>query len=133
MSAASKARNTPLKDFRLDSMLDFPVADGYQIWQGTLTVLNASGKLIPGEQATGLVSAGIALQSVDNTDDGKSCNVFCGIGQFTNGDSIAQSDVGATAYVKDDQTVVKSSASASAAGKIVAVDSNGVWVNVGLL
>lgn len=133
MSAASKARNTPVKDFRLDSMLDFEVEDGYQIWSGTIVVLNGSGKAIPGQAATGLKQAGIALQSVNNSDNLKSINVFCGVGQFANGDSIVQADIGALAYAFDDQTVKKTSSGLSALGKIVAVDANGVWVQIGLL
>jgi hypothetical protein len=56
--------------------------------------------------------------------------------QFANSaaaDLIAKSDIGATCYIADDQTVAKTdnSAARKAAGKVIDVDAGGVWVEVG--
>ena len=49
------------------------------------------------------------------------------------GDLIAQADVGADCYIVDDQTVAKTNGTntRSVAGKIIAVDADGVWVKIG--
>lgn len=46
-------------------------------------------------------------------------------------DAIALADIGSDCYIVDDQTVAKTSGSAtrSVAGKIFDVDAAGVWVN----
>lgn len=64
-----------------------------------------------------------------------SVRVRSGIFKFENssaGDLIANDDVGATCYMVDDQTVALTDGTStrSAAGKIVRVDSDGVWVAV---
>lgn len=47
---------------------------------------------------------------------------------------VAQADVGADCYVVDDQTVARTSATntRSRAGIVVAVEPDGVWVQIGL-
>ena len=54
-------------------------------------------------------------------------------GNSSAGDLIAQADVGADCYIVDDQTVAKTNGSStrSVAGKIIAVDADGVWVKIG--
>ena len=129
--AATEPRNTPIRDFRLGE-LSFPVADGYQIWKGTLVQLNASGRLVPGSADTG-ICAGVAQESVLGTALLPQCKVMCCIAQFGNHDSIDQTDVGTMASILDDVSVSQHDNSQNDAGKIVAVDANGVWVSVGLL
>ena len=48
-------------------------------------------------------------------------------------DAIVRADVGADCYIVDDQTVAKTNGSntRSVAGKIIAVDADGVWVKIG--
>ena len=45
-------------------------------------------------------------------------------------DAVVQADLGKTCYIYDDETVAKTNGSSarSAAGKIVGIDSDGVWV-----
>lgn len=115
-----------------------PMSAGKKIYAGAGVVLNG-GYLEPASTATGLVSAGRAEQTVDNTDgsDGDaSCRVLSGIFPFKNSastDAIGRADIGNDAYWVDDQTVAKTSGSSSrsVAGKIFDVDDDGVWVEVG--
>lgn len=134
MSALTQARNTP---HRLGEVFDFPVKANTTVHQGSLVVLNA-GYAAPGTSATGLIAVGRAGASATAVSAGDaSVAVHRGIFKFANstaGDLIAQADAGADCYIVDDQTVAKTNGTntRSRAGKIVAVDADGVWVQVGL-
>ena len=130
MTALSDARNTP--KYQGSTLRSFPVKGSSKIYQGSLVVLDA-GYAKPGATATGLVTVGRAKSTVDNSsgaDGDLKIEVESGAFRFANGDSIAQANVGALAYVVDDQTVAKAASGKSPAGTIVEVDSYGVWVDV---
>jgi hypothetical protein len=133
--ALSAARNTPERD---GEVFDFPVKGSTTVYQGSLVALNA-GYAAPGAAATGRVAVGRAEDTVANggSDGAVSVRVKRGIFRFANsaaGDAITQAEAGATCYIVDDQTVAKTDGTGtrSAAGKIIAVDSLGVWVQIGL-
>lgn len=134
MTALAQARNTPE---RAGEVFDFPVAASTTVHQGGLAVLNA-GYAAPGTAATGLVAIGRFEESATAVSAGDAkVRVARGIFKFANsasGDLIAQADVGADCYIVDDQTVAKTSATntRSRAGQIVAIDADGVWVQIGL-
>jgi len=136
MAALSAARNT--KE-RAGDVFDFPVKAAVKAIQGGIAVLDA-GYAAPGATATGLVAIGRFEDTYDNSAGAAgdlSARVKRGVFKFANsaaGDLIAQADVGADCYIVDDQTVAKTSATntRSRAGQIVAVDSDGVWVQIGL-
>lgn len=136
MAALTAARNT--KE-RIGEVFDFPVAASVKIHQGSLVALNA-GHAAPGATATGRIAVGRAETTADNTSGAAGAiavPVKRGIFKFGNssaGDLIAQANVGADCYIVDDQTVALTSATntRSIAGKIVGVDSDGVWVQIGL-
>jgi hypothetical protein len=49
------------------------------------------------------------------------------------GDAVTQAELGKTCYIVDDETVSKSNAGGntqSAAGKVVGVEADGVWVEI---
>ena len=131
--ALSADRNTPMKDGEL---VNVPVATTVKIYAGALVALNASGYATPGAVATTLTYLGRAEEQVDNTggaDGAKTVNVrrkkaF----KWKNhgADAIVQADLGKTCYIFDDETVAKTDGTAtrSAAGKVVGLDSDGVWV-----
>lgn len=131
--ALSADRNTPMKDGEL---VNVPVATNVKIYAGALVALNASGYATPGAVATNLTYLGRAEEQVDNTggaDGAKTVNVrrkkaF----KWKNhgADAIVQADLGKTCYIVDDETVAKTDGTAtrSAAGKVVGLDSDGVWV-----
>lgn len=136
MSALATARNTKERQ-GLDE--EYPVKAAVTCHQGGLAVLNA-GYAAPGTTATGLVAIGRFEETADNAtgaDGAITARVKRGKFLFANssaGDLIAQADVGADCYIVDDQTVAKTSATGarSRAGKICAVESAGVWVQLGL-
>ncbi len=146
MSALTASRKTPqwgaIKAVLDD--LEIPQKATTKIYQGAIVVLNA-GYGAPATTATGLIAAGVAMlnpntgvsDSTGLADGALTIRVRQGVFRFncnTGGDVIAQADVGKYCYLVDDQTVAKSSnASArSKAGIIIAVDSSGVWVALGL-
>lgn len=135
MAALTKDRNTPRADGDLRSG---PVAAGTLIYAGALVMRDASGDLVEGQTAIGLVGVGRAEARVDNSA-GSAGDVVAtyrpGIYRFANSaaaDEIAQADVGSLCYAVDDQTVAKTdgSSSRSPAGVVDAVDANGVWVRM---
>jgi len=135
MAALTKDRNTPErsgKDFQ------FPVAAATRIFAGSLVVLDA-GVAKPGAADTGLVAVGRADAHADNSGGSAgdvTVPVRTGVFRFANSagaDEIALADVGADAWIVDDQTVAKTdgTASRSKAGRIMDVDAHGVWVSIG--
>lgn len=134
MAALTAARNT--KE-RAGEVLDFPVAANTTIHAGSLVALSA-GYAAPGATATGRIAVGRAEESATAVAAGSVlARVKTGTFKFGNsaaGDAIAQADAGADCYIVDDQTVAKTDGTGtrSRAGKIVAVDSDGVWVLIGL-
>lgn len=131
--ALSNDRNTPYKD---TEVLAVQVAGGIKIFAGALVAANAAGFAVPGAVATTLTYLGRAEERVDNAAgvDGAAVvrvrrnKAF----KWANGvaDPISQADLGKPCYILDDQTVVKTSGAntRSAAGKVMGVDVDGVWV-----
>lgn len=135
MAALTAGRNTPKRDGK-----DFsrPVAANVKIFQGALVCLSAAGWATPGAVATTLKADGIAKAEADNTGGANGAikvEVEKGVFPFANsaaGDAITAADIGAVAYIVDDQTVAKTNGGAtrSAAGTIVDLDAAGVWVRI---
>lgn len=132
--ALSADRNTPMKDGELIAV---PVAAAKKIFAGALVAANATGFATPGATATTLTYLGRAEETVDNTggaDGAKTVMIRRGKAfKFKNstGDAVTQAELGKTCYIVDDETVSKSNAGGntqSAAGKVVGVDTDGVWV-----
>ncbi|MBM4394368.1 MAG: hypothetical protein FJ087_01605 [Deltaproteobacteria bacterium] len=134
--ALSRERNTAQ---RSGDLLAFPVAASVKVFAGGLVVLDA-GYAKPGAAGTGLVAVGRAEETVDNSAGLAGAEVVAvrpGTFKWANSadaDLIAQANVGGTCYVVDDQAVAKTDGTGtrSAAGKVVAVDADGVWVKTGL-
>ncbi len=133
MTALQAPRDTPAYD-PLSSLRSYPVDALAVIYEGGIVCLDATGYAVPGATATTLITVGRALASVTGgaADGDVSVPVSVGIFRYVNGSSIAQVDVGGLAYVVDDQTVSTNASGKSIAGPIEAVDSQGVWVNMGL-
>jgi hypothetical protein len=140
MSALTAARNTPQK---AGEVFDFPVGAGAHGFQGGIAVLSG-GYAGPAATALGLIAVGRFEEDADNTAGAAGAflaKVRRGIFKYANSasaDLITQDDVGADCYLVDDQTVAKtaaivsSNATRSRAGRIVGVESDGVWVQIGL-
>ncbi|MEI7614096.1 MAG: hypothetical protein WCK63_14435 [Betaproteobacteria bacterium] len=131
--ALTADRNTHMRD---GGLLPAPVAANVKIFAGALVAANATGYAAPGSAATTLTYLGRAESQVDNTggaDGAKIIMVRRGKAfKFANAaaDLVTQAELGKTCYIVDDQTVAKTNGTntRSAAGKVVGVDSDGVWV-----
>ncbi len=115
-----------------------PVAAATVVWQGGIVVMEG-GVAKPGKTATGLVVLGIAEETVDNSTGAagaKSVTPRRGCFRFVNlgSDPVTAADVGQDVWLVDDQTIAKSSGTAtrSAAGKLIDVDDVGAWVRIGV-
>lgn len=127
------SRNTPHKD---GDLLPFAVAAGAKIFGGGLTVLNASGFAEPGSVSATLTYLGRAEDNTDNTGGADGAKTVLvrrkKVFKFLNSvaDPVAQADLGKAVYIVDDQTVAKTNGAGarSAAGKLVGIDADGVWI-----
>jgi hypothetical protein len=135
--ALTRDRNTPE---RSGKQLVFPVATGVKIWKGSLVVLN-DGYAEPGSAATGLIATGRASETVDNTlgqNGDVTVPVERGVFKYANSadaDLITLAEVGKPVFVVDDETVAKTNGGGtlSAAGIVVDVEADGVWVEIGVI
>jgi predicted RecA/RadA family phage recombinase len=131
MTALTENRSTPQKALGDRAGL---LGASQSIFQGALLMRNAAGHLVEGATATGSVGVGRAEEAVTSTTAGMTSQRFReGVFRYANsaaGDLIATADIGTVCYIVDDQTVAKTSATAtrSPAGIVEDVDANGVWV-----
>lgn len=106
------------------------------VHKGGMVALNSSG-YAGAATPTSTVVVGVAEQSVDNTggaNGAKSVTVRRGRFKFANQgtDLVTQADIATAAcYVQDDQTVRHTATNSIVAGVPVAVESDGVWVDIG--
>lgn len=132
--ALSADRNTPFKD---GEIIVAPVAANVKIFAGAIVAANATGYATKGATATTLTYLGRADEYVDNTggaDGVKTIQVRRGNAfkwKNSAGDPVTQASLGKICYIVDDETVSANNAGGntqSAAGKVVGIDSDGVWV-----
>lgn len=135
MTATTTSRNTPE---RLGDVFGVPVKANAVLLAGTIAVASA-GFAAAATTAVGLVALGRVEETVDNTggSDGiKTVKVRRGIFKFANhaADLVTQANAFADCYLVDNQTVAATSGGStrSRAGKVVAVESDGVYVAIGL-
>lgn len=125
-------RNTEMKDGEL---LPVPMA-AVLIYAGAIVAANSSGYATKGQAAVGMTYLGRAEEQVDNSagsNGSKSILVRRGKAfkwKNSGTSAITQADFGKVCYIEDDQTVSKTdqAGTLSAAGTIVGVESDGVWV-----
>lgn len=132
--ALTKDRNTTE---RAGSHLALPVAANAKIFAGSIVVINATGYAAPGATALNLRAAGRAEENVDNTGGANGATtvpVSRGVFKYKNSaaDPIVQGDLLADCFIEDDETVAKTNGAGtrSRAGKIIDLDSDGVWVEI---
>lgn len=136
MAALTGNRNTP----QLLDLAPAPrvgaVAAAQKIFAGAIIMRNATGFLVKGATATGLVGVGRAEALVDNTGGAAgdtTAEYAPGVFRYENSattDEITAADIGSVCYAVDDQTVAKTHATntRSPAGTVEDVDDLGVWV-----
>jgi hypothetical protein len=125
----TESRNTPRRE---GDQVSHPAAATTLIVIGGLIALNATGFAVPAT-AAGKNVVGVSETFVDNrtgADGDQTVNVRRSCFAFNNSttSAIARADIGAVAYVEDDNTVAK--AGTAIAGTIVDITDEGVWVNV---
>jgi hypothetical protein len=132
MTALTKDRATLERD---GSLVNYAAAASKKFFAGSLACINASGYLTPGATATTLKAAGRVEAYADTT--GLSAGdvkvlVRRGCFKFANAGDIVIADTLGTAYIVDDQTVAgdDGTGTRSVAGKIIEVESDGVWVEI---
>ena len=133
MTATTTDRNTPYKD---PYLLSIALAAGASVLAGTMAVINADGFAQMAATADDLTYAGRFEESVDNSagDDGdKSAQVRRKkLFQWAShgADPVTQASLGQLCYIVDNQTVAATDGTGtrSAAGIVLAIDSDGVWV-----
>jgi hypothetical protein len=140
MTALTQARNTPQREGFVHA---YPIKAGVHGYQGGIAVLSG-GYAAPATTATGLVALGRFEEDADNSAGGNGAflaPVRQGVFRYANStgtDLITQADVGQDCFLVDDQTVAKTAAIVSSnptrsrAGRIVAVEADGVWVRIAL-
>lgn len=134
MTALTKARNTPQKD---GDVFAFAVAATTAGFAGSIVMLDG-GYAKPGATAVGKVAVGRAEADFNNTGAAGaiSLEVRRGIFKFANHatDPVLATGVGAECYIADDQTVAATNGTntRSRAGIVTAIDTDGVWVAMGI-
>lgn len=133
MAALTQDRQTPHRAARDFS---FPVAATTKIYGGAIVCITSTGYATKGATSTTLKAVGIADSAADNSAGAngdvrvKTKRGTFKLGNSASTDQITLADVGASAYIVDDQTVAKTNGSntRSVAGIIRDVDADGVWV-----
>ena len=126
-------RKTDMMDAEL---IPIPVAANAVIDAGKIVVGNATGYAAKGSTATGLTYLGRAEEAVDNTGgaDGDISILVRRKKAFkwknSGTDAVDQASMGKTCYIEDDETVAKTDGTStrSVAGKVVGIETDGVWV-----
>ena len=134
MTALTADRKTPARD---GDLVSHPVAATTRIYAGALVALDRSGNAVPGATSTTLTAVGRAEDNIDNSAGlagALNVTVRRGVFRYDNEatDLVARANIGANCYIVDDATVAKTNGTGtrSVAGKIVDVDSDGVWVEI---
>lgn len=134
MAALTAARDTKRVGF--DAILPSLVAKqatNTTIYAGGLVAVNAAGFAKAAAVGDTRVIGVAEATSVNSGADGAvSVRVRRGPHKFANkaGDLVTQALMGTTCYVEDDQTVRLTAAGTIAAGRVIAVESDGVTVEI---
>lgn len=108
-----------------------PLQAGVRVRQGSLLEIDAAGRVRPAAKGQGKTYFGVALGPADNTGGAAgalSVDVRrrATVHMAKTGTAVR----GKKAYAADDNTVTDASAGATACGRIVDADDDGVWVEL---
>jgi len=131
MSAATAPIDTPERAGEFTSL---PVAAATTIHAGTLVARTGTGHAVPAAATAGLTVVGRAEADADNSDGSAgdlAVRVKRGIFRFHNSGTAAvdADDAGKLCFVEDDNTVCETAAVRIPAGRVLEVESDGVWVD----
>ena len=113
----------------------FSVAAATIIYAGSLVATDAAGNAVPATDIAAISIKGRAGETVDNSlglAGALTISVKRGVFKYGNSTThaLAAADVGKTAYIEDEATVASTSTNKIVAGRIIAVDTDGVWVEI---
>ena len=114
-------------------LLDLPAAAGAELKEATMAAVNNDGYAETASAAEGLRIAGCVQEWCDNrngTDGEKTVRVKRGTFVWENDGSIKETDILKECYVKDGVTVTITPDGSSVAGVILAVEPDGVTVDM---
>lgn len=137
---AARAQTDRLGDSTLPPLLKVKIAASAVCYQGGMAMLDG-GYAKPAATAVGKLIIGRFERTYNNSGGSAGAitgEVRRGVFKYNNsesGDLITQAQVGTICYAVDDQTVAKTSASAtrSVAGVVIQVETDGVYVQQGLM
>lgn len=113
--------------------LNIPVAEKTMITEATIVAINPDGYAVTASKTEGLLIAGCAQRFADNAlGAAGDVKVLVRRGAFVwnNDGTIKETDILKDCYVSDATTVTITADGSSKAGKILAVDSDGVTVDM---
>ncbi len=113
-----------------------PVGAATKVFCGAIVVWEGPA-CVPGKTATGLKSAGLALETVDNSSgvDGEKLILIEMDGWFLVdndiGDPVTTASINEPCYLVDDETVAATDGAGtrSVAGTVREIDAQGVWIS----
>ena len=114
-------------------LLVLPVSAGKEMTEATMAAINADGYAEPAVATTGIKVAGCTQTYVDNRngqDGAQTVQVARGTFVWNNAGDIEPTDLLKKCYVKDPTTVTLDDTGSSQAGIILAVDPDGVTVDM---
>lgn len=115
------------------STLNIPVAAGENMTECTIAAINEDGYAVTGKKAAGLKKAGAVAVAADNTsgaDGDVTVRVTRGTFVWGNDGTVKNTDILKTCYIAGPDSVTITPDGASEAGVIIAVEDDGVTVDM---
>lgn len=114
-------------------LLNIPVKGGAELKEATMAAIGADGYAVPASASTGLLIAGCVQEYTDNRNGGdgeQTVRVKRGTFVWGNDGTIKKTDILKPCYMKDSVTVSLTAENSSFAGIILAVENDGVTVDM---
>ena len=131
MAAATTPIDTPE---RPGAVLARSVAAATVLFAGTLGASDGNGRAVPASDTAGLRVIGRVEETADNSaggNDAMAAKMMRGTFRYANSlaNPVLASGVDRDCFVEDNQTVASTTTHHVKAGRVVAVDAQGVWVD----
>lgn len=129
MAALTADRNTQLRD---GALYEFPCAAAKQFYTGAGIVLDTAGNAEPATVASGKQTVGRCESAafLSTSAAAETVKVRAGTFKWANSavNTLTKANIGDIVYWEDDQTVGSLATGMSAAGRMVDIETDGVWV-----
>lgn len=114
-------------------LLNIPAKGGAELTEATMAAIGADGYAVAATASAGLRVAGCVQKYCDNrngADGEQSVSVKRGAFVWENDGTIKETDILKLCYIKDEETVTITADGSSVAGTILAVEDDGVTVDM---